>query len=129
MGTLVVCAGGMRLWDVPRVLFPEVPVSTSAEFLYVLAFFMRVAALMLPFDLVGGILIPAALESRSPNPRVWLRRWLRSVSIQSLFFFSHVFHLLANRPRHWCTVAGGPLARAVHCNVGKPGLWAMMPVD
>jgi hypothetical protein len=24
---------------------------------------------------------------------------------------------------------GGPLARAVHCNVGRPELWAMMPVD
>ncbi len=86
VGTLVVCAGGMLFWDAPRVLFPEVPASSSAEFLYVLAFFMGVAALMFPFDLVGGILIPAALESRPLNPRVWLRQWFRSVSIQSLFF-------------------------------------------
>ena len=34
-------------------------------------------------------------------------------ALKSLFFSSHVFHLLANRPRHWCTVAGGPLARTV----------------
>jgi len=24
---------------------------------------------------------------------------------------------------------GGPLARAVHCNVGRPELWAMLPTD
>jgi hypothetical protein len=24
---------------------------------------------------------------------------------------------------------GGPLARAVHCNVGRPELWAIMPTD
>ena len=24
---------------------------------------------------------------------------------------------------------GGPLARAVHCNVGRPELWAMLPSD
>ena len=86
VGTLVVCAGGILFWDAPRVLFPGVPASSSAEFLCVLTFFMGVAALMLPFDLVGGILIPAALESRPLNPRVWLRQWFRSVSIQSLFF-------------------------------------------
>lgn len=54
VGTLVVYAGGMLFSDGPRVLFPGVPASASAEFLAVLEIFMGVSALMLPFDLAGG---------------------------------------------------------------------------
>ena len=86
VGTLVVCAGGMLFWGAPRLLFPGVPASAAAEFLSVLAFFVGVSALMLPFDLVGGILIPAAFESRPLSPRIWLKQWFRSVGMQSLFF-------------------------------------------
>jgi hypothetical protein len=86
VGTLVVSACGMLVWDAPRILFPSSPVSASAEFLDVLAFFIGAAAFMLPFDLVGGILIPGSCESRKMSVTVWLGKWFRSVWIQSLFF-------------------------------------------
>lgn len=86
VGTLVVLGAGMLLSDAPRELFPATPTSASEEFLYVLAFFMGVAVLMLPFDLMGGIFIPASFESRPADRGVWLRQWFRSMWIQSLFF-------------------------------------------
>lgn len=86
VGTLVIAAGSLLFWDVPRVIFPAIPEKATSEILSVLMFFAAVAALMLPFDLVGGILIPAAFESRPPRLRTWLRQWFRSVGMQSLFF-------------------------------------------
>lgn len=86
VGTLVVVGAGMLFGDIPRVLFPATPESAPSEFVYFLAFFTGVAALMLPFDLIGGVLIPASFESRPLNRRVWLRQWLRSMFLQSLFF-------------------------------------------
>ena len=67
--------------------------------------------------------MPAKLFVKSHHPRRGQPRNMfclgvrvhedRDVCVEVIIFFSHVFHLLANRPRHWCTVAGGPLARSV----------------
>jgi hypothetical protein len=81
----------MLFWDAPRLLFPKVQQNATAEFISVLAFFASVAVFMLPFDLVGGIFIPATFESRPPRLREWLRQWFRSVGIQSLFFSATFF--------------------------------------
>jgi len=37
-------------------------------------FFASAALLLLPFDLIGGIWIPASLENQTLKPSVWLRR-------------------------------------------------------
>lgn len=79
-------ACSMLFWNAQRILLPTMEQSTASEILAVLAFFAALVALMLPFDLVGGIWIPAAFESRPVRLRAWLRQWSRSVSIQSLFF-------------------------------------------
>ena len=92
VGTLVMSAGGMLFWRVADVLFPVVPQDAATEFLSVVAFFGAVAGLMLPFDLAGGILIPSISESRPLTLKVWLRQWLRSVCMQSLFYSTERVH-------------------------------------
>lgn len=86
VGTLVILASGMLCWDVSRSIFPTTAASATTEYLSVLAFFTGAAGVLLPFDLMGGLVIPAAFESRPPRLRFWVRQWFRSVGIQSLFF-------------------------------------------
>lgn len=86
VGTLVLLASGALLTDAPARLFPTHSVTAFQEFFCFLGFFFVVAIVMLPFDLVGGVLIPAVYESQRPLNRHWLRQWSRSVAIQSLFF-------------------------------------------
>jgi len=86
VGTLVIIAAGMLIQDVPHALFPAAPASAAAEYFNFLGFFVGAAVLMVPFDLVGGLVIPAAFESRPVRLREWLNQWIRSVGIQSLFF-------------------------------------------
>ena len=91
VGTLVILAIGMLCWDVSRSVFPTSAASATTEYLSVLAFFTGAAGVLLPFDLIGGLAIPAAFESRPPRLRFWVRQWFRSVGIQSLFFSLTLF--------------------------------------
>lgn len=86
VGTLVAMAGSMLFWDAARAVFPITRSGAAAEYLAILGFFAGAALSMLPFDLVGGIVIPASLEARPLRLNAWLIQWFRSVGILSLFF-------------------------------------------
>ena len=86
IGTLVFVAGTMLFVDAPNALLPATRVGGAEEYLVILGFFAAAAGLILPFDLVGGVLIPAAFEMRPPRLALWIRTWCRCVAIQVLFF-------------------------------------------
>jgi membrane protease YdiL (CAAX protease family) len=86
VGTLVTVAVAMLLNDSAHALFAETPSGGPADFIAFLTFFASVALLLLPFDLIGGIWIPVSSEKQTPMPGVWLRRWVRSVGIQVIFY-------------------------------------------
>ena len=94
VGTLVTTAVAMLFHDSADALFAETPSGRSADFIAFLTFFASVALLLLPFDLIGGIWIPVSLENQTPMPSVWLRRWVRSVGIQVIFYSVTFFFYL-----------------------------------
>lgn len=86
VGTLVTIAAAMLFSDAPNALFAETLSGRPADFIAFLIFFAFAALLLLPFDLIGGIWIPVSLEDQTPKLSVWLRRWVRSVGIQVIFY-------------------------------------------
>lgn len=94
VGTLVTIAAAMLFYDSANALFAETLGGGPADFIAFLIFFSSVALLLLPFDLIGGILIPVCLENQTPMPSVWLRRWVRSVGIQVIFYSVTFFFYL-----------------------------------
>ena len=94
VGTLVMSAGVLLSLDAADSLLPVSASTALNEYFAILAFFAAAAALLLPFDLIGGMLIPAAFETHPPKFRPWFRRWIRSVGIQLLFFSITFFFYL-----------------------------------
>jgi hypothetical protein len=94
VGTLVTIAAAMIFYGSANILFAETLSGGPADLIAFLMFFASIALLLLPFDLIGGILIPVCLENQTPMPSVWLRRWLRSVGIQVIFYSVTFFSYL-----------------------------------
>ncbi len=94
VGTLVVLAVTLLAVDAPHEMLPTANSGPLAEYLAILAFVTVAAASLLPFDFIGGILIPAAYESRPPKLASWLRQWSRSVVVQLVFFSITLFFYL-----------------------------------
>lgn len=86
VGTLVLLACVLLLGSFPAAILPSAPASAFVELTSFLAFFAAVAVMMLPFDLIGGILIPTAFDTRPPGLLPWLMKWLRSVGVQLVIF-------------------------------------------
>lgn len=94
VGTLVVLAAGLLATGAPHAFLPATAGSPLFEYVAILIFVTFVAASLLPFDLIGGVLIPAAYETRRPNFTSWLKKWSRSVGIQLVFFSVTLFFYL-----------------------------------
>ncbi len=94
VGTLVCVAGAMLAFGAPKALLPSQADNPIVEAAAILTFFLAAAGLLLPFDFIGGILIPSAFEDQSPRIGAWLKRWGRSVGIQLLFFAATFFFYL-----------------------------------
>lgn len=86
VGTLVLMACLLLALDVPGRVLPVAPSDTIVELLSLFAFFAVVAVVMLPFDLMGGLLIPAGFSDEPPQFLPWFRTWTRSVCVQLLIF-------------------------------------------
>ncbi len=86
VGTLVTIAAAMLAADVPNAVFATEASDALSEYVAILLFFMVAAGLLLPFDLIGGVLIPTTFESQSLKFGLWLRRWIRSVGFQTIFY-------------------------------------------
>ena len=94
MGTLVVLAVVLLATDVSRAVFPVASVTPLQEYLAILLLVTMVAVLLLPFDFIGGIWIPATFETQPQQPLEWLKQWSRSVIIQLAFFSTTLFFYL-----------------------------------
>jgi hypothetical protein len=92
VGTLVTVAGTMLATNTLQAMLPATETSETTEFLVIVVFFVGCTVLCLPFDLVGGVMIPAAYENRRPSLPVWFGKWMRSVGIQ-LAFYSVTFFI------------------------------------
>jgi len=77
--------------DAPRAVFATTPGDALSEYVGILLMFTVAAGLLLPFDFIGGMLIPTAFESQTPKFSRSLRRWMRSVGIQLLFYSGTFF--------------------------------------
>ena len=94
VGTLVMVACAALYFDVARSIFPASPTTVADELFSFLMFFAAIASLLFTFDFAGGVLIPAACESKSPTFSTWLRKWSRSVTMQTLFYSITFFFYL-----------------------------------
>ncbi len=94
VGTLVTIAAVMLAADASSALFATTVANAPSEFVAILVFFTAAAGLLLPFDFIGGMLIPTAFENQTPTASLWLRRWMRSVGIQLLFYSVTFFFYL-----------------------------------
>ena len=96
VGSLVITAVALLSTNATAQLLPEDAVEPVWEMVSLLLFLTFVALLIFPFDIIGGLLIPAAYEARPPRPRVWLGKWSKSVASQlvlhtlSLFFYLQI---------------------------------------
>ena len=91
VGTLVVLAVTLLAMDVPHAVLPTTSDGPLWEYLAILMFLILAAASLLPFDFIGGVVIPAAYETRPPKFTSWLKQWARSVNVQLLFFSISLF--------------------------------------
>jgi hypothetical protein len=94
VGTMVMTALFLLSVNGPKSLLPTTPAGAVQEYFAILTFFIAAVALLLPFDFIGGMLIPAAFEDRPPRFGSWLKRWLRAVAIQVLFYSVTFFFYL-----------------------------------
>ena len=96
VGSLVMTAVALLSTDAIAQLLPVRATDPAQELLSLTIFLTFVALLILPFDIIGGLLIPAAFESTPPHPRVWIWQWSRSIVSQlfmhsfSLFFYLQI---------------------------------------
>jgi hypothetical protein len=86
VGTMVMTAVFLLSIDGPKAMLPAIPAGAAQEYVAILTFFVAAVGLLLPFDFIGGMLIPAAFEDRPPRFGSWLKHWLRCVTIQVLFY-------------------------------------------
>jgi len=86
VGSQVTIAAIMLAADAPSAVFATEASDALSEYVAILVLFTAAAALLLPFDFIGGMLIPTAFESQTPKFSMWLRRWMRSVAMQLLFY-------------------------------------------
>ncbi len=94
VGTLVTIAATMLAADFPNALFPTKASDGLADGVAILAFFTAAAVLLMPFDFIGGIVIPGSLENQTPKLSAWLQRWVWSVGIQIIFYSITFFFYL-----------------------------------
>lgn len=94
VGTLVLIAVVMLSLDSPRLMFPLVPSHGQTEYFAFMIFFAGIAAVLLPFDLIGGLHIPSKYEGETPNLTAWLRKWAFAAILQVLFFATTFFMYL-----------------------------------
>ncbi|MDB4733091.1 hypothetical protein OAF42_01475 [Planctomicrobium sp.] len=94
VGFLVLLSTAMLVLDIPELLSKSVGISPVNEFVASLGFFVLIAIMLLPFDLIGGFVIPRAFERQSLQLTSWFLRWFRSVIFQTVMFASLFFAYL-----------------------------------
>jgi hypothetical protein len=91
VGSLVILATVILTTNANQMRFPTVPEAPLRELSSLLQFSIIMAVLMLPFDVIGGLVIPGTFESGRPAPVAWVRQWACSVTVQTVFYSATLF--------------------------------------
>lgn len=91
VGSLLVVAVLAVSLDLPGRLLPATRMPPIAEAVSIAGLVVGFIGLLLPFDLIGGLLIPAACEDQPPHPGAWAKSWLRGVGVQAVLFTLTLF--------------------------------------
>lgn len=127
VGTLVTLAVAMLAADGASAVFAATPGNFISEYVAILTFFTVTVGLLLPFDLIGGLLIPAAFESQAPQFGLWLRQWMRSVGIQLLYYSVTFFcYLLIGREAGALWLIAMFAAMQISLLAGQKVIWRIM---
>jgi hypothetical protein len=84
----------MLVLGIPELFSEWVGIGPVNEFIAFSGFFAIIAIILLPFDLIGGVVIPRAFERQSLQLASWFLRWFRSVLFQTVMFASLFFAYL-----------------------------------
>ena len=95
VGTVVLLATLLLLFQVPQRLLPDVPTSSFDEAVWILVVFALGAAVALPFDVLGGLVLPRRHARPAPDGAMFFRSWLRGVSVLTLLSVASATLLLA----------------------------------
>lgn len=83
VGTTVLLCVGALAFDLPhRLIHPYVDQSFGTALAAIALTWMLHAALLLPLDFIGGVLV----VPHSPGPLRWLSMWLRGITVQWCWF-------------------------------------------
>ncbi len=98
VGTAVVITAGMLLWGLPARWFPTTLSWSRADGSGLLGFLVGFLLVMMPFDLLGGFVLPRRFGKSTSSFRQFLGQWFVGVLWQTaLFGFTAVAILTAGR--------------------------------
>lgn len=86
VGTLVVGCATALVLDLPARTLPTTPALLPTEFGALAAAFGVYLLVQLPFDVVGGHLLPRRHGRDDRSAAAWLAGWFRGVSLQAVWF-------------------------------------------
>lgn len=86
VGFMVVASSALLVSGALEHLFPVTEGNMSTEFVALLTFFTAVAFVMIPFDVLGGVVIPTHVEKQEVILSQWLRQWTFSVVFQIILY-------------------------------------------
>lgn len=86
VGTFVLLAAAFLIWQIPHTILPNPAVDFAAELLRVEVFLAVAVLLMVPFDWLGGYILPKLYGKTDQSPAQFAARWIRGVAIQYLFY-------------------------------------------
>ena len=84
VGTVVVCATLLLLTQAPQRFLPGEALPALSEAGWILLVFALGALIALPFDVLGGYVLPSKHGRPAPSPGAFVRSWLRGVSVLTL---------------------------------------------
>ncbi len=97
--TVLLCLAAVTL-DLPhRLIHPQVDANFDTALAVIAATWMLHAALLLPFDIVGGLII----VRESPGVLRWITSWLRGIAVQWIWFALAAGLLLRTRQQFGLT--------------------------
>jgi hypothetical protein len=77
VGTIVLCSVGALTADLPSRAIPDTPQPLGTELVALAAFLGVYMLVSLPFDIMGGVIIPTRHGRQILTTPAWIRAWIR----------------------------------------------------
>lgn len=95
VGMIVVISALMLAGGIPQLLLPNAEHWQRADLIGLSLFVVALIVVVLPFDMLGGYVLPKRFGREVPGFQCFLRRWLVGVTTQSVLFFATGLAILA----------------------------------